>query len=104
MVGHPSRADLDADGARTERERNASAPRPRRERLVALRPDWALVGPDDALVAAQAEGVANRVSVDPPAVAVGADAVLLQRRAEAEDAALLGLDFVHFEVEVELLG
>src|SRR5689334_19384654 len=72
--------------------------------LVALGPDRALVGPDDALVAAQAEGVADRVSVDPPAVAVGADEVLLKRRAEVEDAALLGLDLVHFEVEVELLG
>src|SRR5215469_11830107 len=72
--------------------------------LVVLGPDRALVGPDDALVAAQAEGMADRVSVDPPAVAVGADGVLVQRRAEVEDAALLGLDIVYFEVQVELLG
>ena len=46
----------------------------------------------------------GRVGEDLPAVAVGADEVLLQCRAELDDAALLGLDFAHFEVEVVLLG
>ena len=68
------------------------------------RPDGALIGPRDALVMAQAERVADRVGVGPPAIAVGADGVLLQFRAEGYDAALFRLDVVHFEVEVELLG
>jgi hypothetical protein len=42
----------------------------------------------------------DRVGEDLPAVAVGADEVLLQCRAELDDATLLGLDFAHFEVEV----
>jgi hypothetical protein len=46
----------------------------------------------------------DRVGVDLPAVAIGSDEVLLQGRAELDDAALFGLDFVHFEVEVVLLG
>lgn len=61
-------------------------------------------GPNDTLVAAQAEGVSDGVGVDAEAVAVGADAVPLQRRTEGQDAALFGLDVVDFEVEVELLG
>ena len=46
----------------------------------------------------------DRVGVDAPAVALGSGEVLLQCRAELDDTALLGLDFVHFEVEVVLLG
>src|SRR6478735_12190050 len=72
--------------------------------LLARLPDGALVGPCDALVAAEAERVADGVGVDAPAVAVGADGVLPQGRAEGEDAALLGLDVVDIEVEMELLG
>src|SRR3954447_50164 len=72
--------------------------------LLALGPDRALVGPSDPLVAAEAEGVADGVGVDAPAVAVGADGVLLQGRAQGQDTALLGLDVVDFEVEMELLG
>ncbi len=46
----------------------------------------------------------GRVGVDPPAVALGSGEVLLQCRAELDDAAVFGLDFIHFEVEVVLLG
>ena len=46
----------------------------------------------------------GRVGVDLPAVALWSDEVLLQCRAELDDAALFGLDFGHFEVEVVLLG
>ena len=46
----------------------------------------------------------DRVGVDLPAVALGSDEVLLQCRAELDDAALFRLDFAHFEVEVVLLG
>src|SRR3954447_15647299 len=67
-------------------------------------PDGALVGPRDTAVAAEAEGVADRIGIDAPAVALGADGVLLQGRAEGQDAALLGLDVIDFEVDVELLG
>jgi hypothetical protein len=48
--------------------------------------------------------VADGVGVDAEAVAVGFGVVLLQGRAEGQDAALFGLDVVDFEVEVELLG
>ena len=46
----------------------------------------------------------GRVGVDLPAVALGSDEVLLECCAELDGAALFGLDFVHFEVEVVLLG
>ena len=69
-----------------------------------LGPHHPFVGPRDPFVAAQAEGMPDRVGVDLPAVALGPDEVLLQCRAEFDDAALFGLDFVHFEVEVVLLG
>jgi hypothetical protein len=46
----------------------------------------------------------DRVGVDPPAVALGSDEVLLQRRAELDDATLFGLDVAHLEVEVVVLG
>lgn len=45
----------------------------------------------------------SRVGVDLPAVSRGSDEVLLECRAELDDAALFGLDQVHFEVKVELL-
>ena len=67
-------------------------------------PHRRFVGPRDPFVAAQAEGMPDRVGVDLPAVALGPDEVLLQCRAELDDATLFGLDFVHFEVEVVLLG
>src|SRR5262245_45164925 len=62
-----------------------------------------VVGPRDPFVAAQAEGMPGRVGEDLPAVAVGSDEVLLQCRAELDDAVVFGLDFAHFEVEVVLL-
>jgi len=46
--------------------------------------------------------VTDGVGVHAPAVAVGVDGVLLQGRAERQDAALFGLDVVDLEVEVEL--
>src|ERR1700749_3970714 len=63
-----------------------------------------VVGPRSPFVAAQEEGMPGGVGEDLPAVAVGAGEVLLQCRAELDDAALLGLDFAYFEVEVVLLG
>src|SRR4030095_14235522 len=71
---------------------------------VALRPDEALVGPDDTLVAAEAEGVADGVGVDAETVAVRGGGVPLHSCAEGQDATLFGLDVVDLEVEVELLG
>ena len=71
------------------------------DRLALHRP---LTGPRDTFVAAQAEGMPGRVGVDLPAFALGTGEIPLQRRAELDDAALLGLDFAHFEVEVVLLG
>lgn len=46
----------------------------------------------------------GRVGIDLPAVALGSDEVLLECRAKIYYAALFGLDFVHFEVEMVLLG
>jgi len=46
----------------------------------------------------------GQVGVELPAVALGPGEVPLQCRAELDDAALFGLDFAHFEVEVVLLG
>ncbi len=48
--------------------------------------------------------MADGVGEDAPAVPVRADGVLLQGGAEGQDAALLGVDVVDFEVQVELLG
>jgi len=45
----------------------------------------------------------DRVGVDLPAVSLGSDEVLLECRAELDDAALFGLYQVHLEVEVVLL-
>jgi hypothetical protein len=72
--------------------------------LGALGPDQTLVGPDDAPVVAETEGVADGVGVDAKAVAVGAGGVPLQGRSEGQDTALFRLDVVDFEVEMELFG
>ena len=56
------------------------------------------------LVAAEAEGVAGGVGMDPEPVAVGADEVVLHGRREGQDPALFGVDVVDFDAEMELLA
>ena len=69
-----------------------------------FRPDQFAVDPGDSRVAAQTEEVSGGIGVDLPAVAFIVDEALLERRAELDDAVVLGLELIDFEVNWYCLG